>query len=217
MVDFGQALIALKAGKRITREGWNARGQFVYYVPAASYPVQTGAAKEHFGEGAMVPYRAYLALKTAADDVATWVPTVSDVLAEDWLVLLKDTVMVTKVSEATIAGLQDAIAYADGDTSRGRVHLANRAELDNIARDAGCAADGVIDDIKTTLGITDEEMAFISPTVNASCSHKEAKYIGNENVGLALIYTMARIKGKTMRIVFTDHSDNEQSIPVGGV
>ena len=85
--DFALALRALKRGARVTRADWNGKGQFVYLVPAASYPVQTGAAAAHFGEGALVPYRAYLALKTAQGDVATWAPSCSDVLADDWLEL----------------------------------------------------------------------------------------------------------------------------------
>lgn len=83
-MNFGEALIALKAGEKVQRRGWNGAGMFAYLVPAASYPVQTGAAASHFGEGAMVPYRAYLALKTVDGDVATWAPSCSDVLAEDW-------------------------------------------------------------------------------------------------------------------------------------
>jgi hypothetical protein len=85
--SFEHALIALKDGKRIARSGWNGKGMFAYLVPAASYPVQTGAAKEHFGEGSLVPYRAYMALKTVDEDVAVWVPSVSDILADDWVVL----------------------------------------------------------------------------------------------------------------------------------
>lgn len=83
-LTFGYAIEAMKAGHRVARRGWNGKGMFAYIVPAASYPVQTGAAKAHFGEGALVPYRAYLALKTVDDDVATWAPSCSDVLAEDW-------------------------------------------------------------------------------------------------------------------------------------
>jgi hypothetical protein len=86
-MHFGDALHALKQGLKVAREGWNGAGQFAYLVPAAAYPVQTGAAKSHFGEGSLVPYRAYLALKTVQDDVATWAPSVSDVLADDWLVV----------------------------------------------------------------------------------------------------------------------------------
>ena len=86
-LTFGLALEALKLGQRVARAGWNGAGQFVYLVPAASYPAQTGAAKAHFGAGALVPYRAYLALKTAQGDIATWAPSCSDALAEDWQIV----------------------------------------------------------------------------------------------------------------------------------
>ena len=86
-LNFGQALDAIKAGKRIARTGWNGKGMFVYLVPPASYPAQTGAAKAHFGEGAMVPYNAYMAIKNVNETVSTWVPSVNDCLAEDWEVL----------------------------------------------------------------------------------------------------------------------------------
>jgi hypothetical protein len=87
LMSFGAALQLLKEGARVARAGWNGKGQFVYLVPPASYPVQTGAAKAHFGEGSMVPYNAYLALKTVDGTVSTWAPSVSDCLAEDWLVV----------------------------------------------------------------------------------------------------------------------------------
>lgn len=86
-LTFGEALEALKSGLRVARAGWNGKGMFAYVVPAASYPVQTGAAKAYYGEGAMVPYRPYLALKTVDDDVATWAPSCADVLSEDWEVI----------------------------------------------------------------------------------------------------------------------------------
>lgn len=86
-LTFGLAVEALKKGARVARSGWNGHGMFVYHVPAASYPVQTGAAKAHFGEGSMVPYNAYLALKGVNDTVSTWVPSVTDCLAEDWYVI----------------------------------------------------------------------------------------------------------------------------------
>jgi hypothetical protein len=84
MLNFSDALHALKAGHRVQRSGWNGKGMFAYLIPANSYPAQTGAAKAHFGEGAIVPYQAYLALKTVDETVATWVPSVSDLLASDW-------------------------------------------------------------------------------------------------------------------------------------
>ena len=86
-LTFGDALQALKAGKRVARAGWNGKGMFVYYVPAASYQAQTGVAKEYFGETAMVPYAPYLAIKNVNETVSTWVPSINDVLAEDWSVV----------------------------------------------------------------------------------------------------------------------------------
>lgn len=86
-LSFGAALTALKTGQRVARAGWNGKGMFAYLVPANSYPAQTGAAKAFFGDGGMVPYNAYLALKGADDTVSTWAPSGSDALAEDWLIV----------------------------------------------------------------------------------------------------------------------------------
>lgn len=83
--DFGHAIAAAKAGKKVARTGWNGSGMFAYIVPAAEYPAQTETAKKTFGE--KVPYRAYWALKTAQGDVATWAPSGSDSLSEDWMIV----------------------------------------------------------------------------------------------------------------------------------
>lgn len=88
-MDFGDALRYMKVGERVTRAGWHP-GSFVYHVPAASYPVQTGVAKAHFGDGAMVPYKAYLAVKQADDQVCVFIPGMDSILAEDWQILLHD-------------------------------------------------------------------------------------------------------------------------------
>jgi hypothetical protein len=101
-LDFGTALLALKDGRRVARAGWNGKGMFVYLVPANSYPAQTGAARAHFGAGALVPYNAYLALKGADDTVSTWAPSGSDALAEDWHVI-------DEVAHAMEAGRRAAI------------------------------------------------------------------------------------------------------------
>lgn len=83
-MNFGQALEAVKSGEKVQRAGWNGKGMFVYLVPAASYPARTGAAKSHFGQDALVPYNAYMAIKNVDDTVSTWVPSVNDCLSEDW-------------------------------------------------------------------------------------------------------------------------------------
>ena len=86
-LTIGHVIDAVKyRGKRAARAGWNGSGMFIYYVPAAAYPPATDIMKEEFG-GQDVPYREYLALKTAQGDVATWAPSGSDALAEDWYII----------------------------------------------------------------------------------------------------------------------------------
>lgn len=85
-MNFGDILLALKAGLRVYRSGWNGKGMFVYLVPAASYEPTTQIAKDYF-RGELVPYNAYFAIKNVDNTVSTWVPSVNDCLAEDWHVL----------------------------------------------------------------------------------------------------------------------------------
>lgn len=83
-MNFGQAIDAAKSGSKVAREGWNGSVVFAYIVPPGVYPARMEAIKGTFHND-MVPYRAYWALKTAQDDVATWTPSGSDTLAEDWV------------------------------------------------------------------------------------------------------------------------------------
>jgi len=83
-MDFGKALEALKAGKKVARRGWNGKGMFLYYVPANRYTALTDAAKEIMGEDGKVEYGAYIAMKTAQGNVVPWLASQTDMLAEAW-------------------------------------------------------------------------------------------------------------------------------------
>lgn len=83
-MNFEQALGYLKTGGAIARTGWNGKGMFLYYVFANEYKATSHVAKLHFGEDAMVPYRAYIAMKTVDNDVVPWVASQTDILADDW-------------------------------------------------------------------------------------------------------------------------------------
>lgn len=86
-MDFGKAKDEMmKNGKRVARKGWNGAGMFAYYVKPNIYPAEMPAIKGYFPLD-MVPYRGYFALKTAQEDVAVWVPSGSDIQAEDWEVV----------------------------------------------------------------------------------------------------------------------------------
>lgn len=82
-MNFGQAIEALKEGKKVSRSGWNGKNMYLYYVSANEYPAITEIAKQEFGE--MVPYRDYIAMKTAQGNIVPWVASQTDILAEDWM------------------------------------------------------------------------------------------------------------------------------------
>ncbi|OFA33294.1 hypothetical protein BAE46_00870 [Glaciecola punicea] len=84
-IPFGSALELLEQGSKLARSGWNGKNMFVYHVPAATYPTKTQVAKTEFG--LHVDYGAYLAIKTVQGVVNTWVPSISDILAKDWVVI----------------------------------------------------------------------------------------------------------------------------------
>lgn len=85
--NFSTALSMLKGGGCVQRAGWNGKGMFLYLVPANSYPAQTGAAKAYWGEDALVPYGAYIAMKTAQENVVPWLASQTDILATDWQIV----------------------------------------------------------------------------------------------------------------------------------
>lgn len=84
-MNFGEALEVVKEGKRISRQGWNGKDMYVYYVPANSYKAITETTKKEFGD--MVPYNPYFAIKNVNNTVSTWAPSVNDCLAEDWFIV----------------------------------------------------------------------------------------------------------------------------------
>ncbi len=84
MMNFGQAIEALKQGEKVARQGWNGKGTFLYYVPENRYPATTAIGASIAGEDGKVEYGAYIAMKTAQGNVVPWLASQTDVLAEDW-------------------------------------------------------------------------------------------------------------------------------------
>lgn len=88
-MTFGLAIEALKKGAKVARAGWKGKGMFIYYVPAAAYPAQRNTLSTMVGvfPNDTVPYCAYIAMKTAQDNVVPWLASQSDVLASDWAIV----------------------------------------------------------------------------------------------------------------------------------
>lgn len=94
--SFGFALDALKDGHKVTRAGWNGKGQFVVYMSALYLPPYNTQGTERkvndrtakwIGEDKPLDSQPYFALYNAQGKWQPgWVPSISDCLADDWMI-----------------------------------------------------------------------------------------------------------------------------------
>lgn len=86
-MDFGNALLYLKSGRRVTRAGWNGQGMYVCYQEAypSGIPINQNTARATgLAEGTVIVFRPYLMMKTANNEFVPWVASQTDILASDW-------------------------------------------------------------------------------------------------------------------------------------
>jgi len=93
--DIGYAVEALKAGKRVRREGWNGKGMFLFLLPAGDGiptkvihdPALRAVIESEVG-GETFDALGSVRMFTADKKVLTgWLASQSDLLAEDWEIL----------------------------------------------------------------------------------------------------------------------------------
>lgn len=102
-LSFGEALLALKEGKRVMRNGWNGKGLFVFRQEPAtidrdivpnmqSLPQSVKDEFERRFNGpaltdGKIKYNDQLALVDQSNNISGWSPSTADALAEDWVIL----------------------------------------------------------------------------------------------------------------------------------
>ena len=90
-MNFGEALESAKIGAKILREGWNGKGMFVVYQKGYpdGIPCNENTAKAWGMEvGELFKCEPYLQIKMVNGSHAMWVPSINDVLADDWRILV---------------------------------------------------------------------------------------------------------------------------------
>lgn len=108
-MDFGKAIIALKHGKAIQREGWNGKGLFVVkQIPASigadiipkmqSLP-QSAKDIIMLRENPHIDYTNQMLIVNPDGRADSWVPSSSDVFAEDWRVIGEEETFLTRMKE----------------------------------------------------------------------------------------------------------------------
>ena len=87
LLHFGHALELLKEGCKVARLGWNGKGMFVFLVPGSVFKVNRAPLLGIYPEGTEITYRPHLDIKNVDGSISTWVPSINDCLAEDWVVV----------------------------------------------------------------------------------------------------------------------------------
>lgn len=79
-MNFGEAIEALKKGKRVARSGWNGKNMFLLLIDPYINDQYTVHEKPYM-VGTLQPY---IAMKTADNGLVPWLASQTDMLAEDW-------------------------------------------------------------------------------------------------------------------------------------
>jgi hypothetical protein len=96
LVNYGEAIVALKEGKMVQRIGWNGAGMFAFMqipseVPEVIIPKMSSLpplVKEALVKrGGNLHYSNQFALVKQDNTINGWVASSADTLAEDWVVL----------------------------------------------------------------------------------------------------------------------------------
>lgn len=89
--SFSKALDALKSGEKVTRSGWNGKGMYIVYQKGYpdGIPINTNTAcATGIPEGTICKFRPYLMMYTAQADFVPWVASQTDLLADDWAIVV---------------------------------------------------------------------------------------------------------------------------------
>ena len=91
-LNFGDAIKALKEGKKVTRKGWNGKNIWLWLKPAAIIkaewskdPMLKEIVDANGGEAEAL---GTICMKTADNKILTgWLASQTDMLCEDWMVI----------------------------------------------------------------------------------------------------------------------------------
>ncbi|MBO5905673.1 MAG: DUF2829 domain-containing protein [Kiritimatiellae bacterium] len=91
-MTFGQAIEAMKVGKKVARAGWNGKGMYLWLLPASSVKAEwckeahlKALAEQNGGEFECL---GSIRMKTADNKVLTgWLASQTDMLSEDWVIV----------------------------------------------------------------------------------------------------------------------------------
>jgi len=89
-MKFGEILLLVEQGKKGGRKGWNGKGMFIVYQKG--YPEGIPCNKQTamawgLNEGDLFKCEPYLQIQMVNKSHSMWVPSINDILADDWEVV----------------------------------------------------------------------------------------------------------------------------------
>lgn len=86
-MTFGLAIEAMRMGRKVARHGWYGKGMFVFLVAGSTFTVNRAPLLDFYPAGTEITYREHIDIKGVDGAISTWVPSIGDVLAEDWSIV----------------------------------------------------------------------------------------------------------------------------------
>lgn len=85
-MNFGDAIAALKAGKKVARSGWNGKGMWLVLVPGSLKKVTITEGTPYHAAGLREVFiGSHIDMFTAHGNMQPgWLASQTDMLAEDW-------------------------------------------------------------------------------------------------------------------------------------
>lgn len=84
-MTFGDAINALKEGYMVARRGWNGKGMYLRLVRNGNYAVGFKQGEPLADHISLAPW---IGMKTATNEFVPWLASQSDMLSEDWEIVI---------------------------------------------------------------------------------------------------------------------------------
>ena len=79
-MTFGQAIEALKQGKKVSRQGWNGKGMYLFLAKDYTHTLYDAPDGQY-------NFNPEIVMKTADNKLVHWLASQTDMLSDDWVIV----------------------------------------------------------------------------------------------------------------------------------
>ncbi|MDE1866467.1 MAG: DUF2829 domain-containing protein, partial [Thaumarchaeota archaeon] len=78
-MNFSKALHLIREKQKLTRTGWNGKGQYIFFLDPFELTYESLQLPNN-----KIYFQPFLAIKTAQNTYVPWIVSQTDLLADDW-------------------------------------------------------------------------------------------------------------------------------------